>query len=100
MGAKSPFFLSHLKRELDKRISKNPKYSLRAFADWLDIDASFLSKVLSRQKVLSIKTADTIITKINPDDAEVRDKFLISVSKEIACYSLYKHDSSITDCDE
>ena len=99
MGSKIPFYLKYLKEEFDRRLETNPQYSMRSFAKWLDIDSSFLSKVFSRQKVLSLNFADQIINKLSSEDKGLRDKFIKSVSEEIACASLDKFDANLTDCD-
>ncbi|MCB9091200.1 MAG: hypothetical protein H6621_10830 [Halobacteriovoraceae bacterium] len=98
MGAKCPFFIQYLKEELDQRKLRNSNYSHRAFSQWLEVDPSFLSKVFSRQRVFSLKVADSIIRKLNPDDSEMREKFLTSVSEEMRCHSLNKYDTELTDC--
>ncbi|MEQ1878434.1 MAG: helix-turn-helix domain-containing protein, partial [Bdellovibrionia bacterium] len=53
-----------LKNELRKRIEKNPRYSLRAFANALGIHPSTLSAVLSNRRTLSPKSANRILTKL------------------------------------
>lgn len=52
-GPKTGCFSDLLNQEFAKRQSKNPKYSLRAFANHLNMDPSNLSKVLRGQKKLS-----------------------------------------------
>lgn len=98
MGAQTPFYLEYLKSQFDKRLEKNTHYSLRSFARWLSIDPSFLSKVFSRQKVLSLEFAEKIVTKLEPLDKGIRDQFIKSVANEQACYSLNKFDPSLTEC--
>ena len=100
MGKKVPFYLEYLKDEFEMRIEKNSQYSLRAFARWLTVDPSFLSKVFSRQKVLSLEVADKIVKKLAPEERDIRDKFVKSVSDELACHVLCKFDSALTSCKE
>lgn len=49
-----------LKNELTQRISRNPNYSLRAFARDLELSPSFLSEVINSRKRLSHRTATKI----------------------------------------
>jgi uncharacterized protein (TIGR02147 family) len=53
-------FREHLKRELESRIEKNPKYGLRAFSKHLDIDSSRLSKILKGQRPLSLPLVESL----------------------------------------
>jgi uncharacterized protein (TIGR02147 family) len=46
-------FVVLLRRELDQRLRSNQKYSMRAFAKYLGVEASALSKILSRKRKLS-----------------------------------------------
>ena len=43
-------FQTCLRNELERRCKANPAYSLRAFAKFLGVDPSFLSKVLSGKR--------------------------------------------------
>ncbi len=51
-----------------QKISKNPCYSLRAFARDLDISVSYLSEVLTSKKTLKPSYIDQVISKINLDE--------------------------------
>lgn len=46
-------FRLFLQAELVERCRKNPRYSLRAFAKFLEIEPSFLSKILSRKRSIT-----------------------------------------------
>ncbi|BBM83651.1 hypothetical protein [Candidatus Uabimicrobium amorphum] len=98
MGQKIPFYVEYLCNELQDRVARNPQYSLRAFAKFLDIDASFLSKVMSRKKVLSLKKVDEIVEKLRLTEEE-RKKFILSIANEQKCASLTKVDNDLTSCD-
>jgi transcriptional regulator with XRE-family HTH domain len=100
LGQANQFYLQFLKAELDRRISKNEQYSLRSFAAALNIDPSFLSKVLSKKKLLSLEGADSIINILEPNNIDLRVKFLKSISEEGACRSLDNYDPSLSDCDK
>ncbi len=45
-------FLNYLQQELERRCQKNPRYSLRSFAKFLEIDPSALSKILNGKRPL------------------------------------------------
>ncbi len=45
-----PSFVDFLKKEFKNRKGKNPRYSLRSFAQYLDVDASTLSKMMSGRR--------------------------------------------------
>ncbi len=98
MGKKIPFYITYLSTEFEKKKAKNPRFSLRAFSQWLEVDPSLFSKILSRQNIPSLKMANKMILKLNPDDTQLREKFLKSVSEENACKELHKLDSDLTDC--
>lgn len=51
-----------LREELARRASRNPKYSLRAFAKTLGLSSSFVSKLMNGQRPLTKKT----FAKISP----------------------------------
>lgn len=59
-----------LKRELDSRIKKNPNYSMRSFAKSLDVESSYLSKLLSGKRRVTEKAFDRIFRKINVSPSE------------------------------
>ena len=72
------YFLQRLNREFDDRKQKNPRYSLRAFANFLEIDPSSLSKVLNKKRNLSSNDA-LRIAKILKLDADEFHLFFSSV---------------------
>lgn len=49
----SPDVRVHLQRELKKRRRANPRYSLRAFAEFLRVSPAFLSEVMNGKHLLS-----------------------------------------------
>ena len=99
MGSDKPFFVMCLEKELFRRIDDNKQYSLRAFAKYLEVDASLLSKILQRKKMLPLKHSQAIADKLslNQDD---RAQFIISIAEEQKCRSLKKVDNHLTDCDD
>ena len=53
----SPEYIADLEEELQKRIQKNPSYSMRSFAQSLQLSPSFLSHMLSGKRALSLEKA-------------------------------------------
>ncbi len=49
-------FRQFLEDELNRRMQTLPRYSLRAFARQLDVDSSFLSKILSGKRTVTMRT--------------------------------------------
>lgn len=74
------YYQSCLKEELSLRIKKNPRYSLRAFAQFLDINPSTLSRVLKGEKRLSIDLSKKIAAKLELNPKELK-KFIISIAE-------------------
>lgn len=65
-------YIQILKSEFDKKVDKNPRYSLRAFAKHLEISPASLSNVLSGKKGLSERVAKSISEKLgfNAEESE------------------------------
>lgn len=66
------YFSDCLQKELVRRTQTNPLYSMRAFSRTLGVNVSILSRLLRRQTLPSLKTAEKIISKldIDPDEAK------------------------------
>lgn len=84
-----------LKQELENRKKRNPRYSLRAFARFVNIDVSILSKVLAKKTHLSAKQAVHVAEVLNLEPARKRN-FLLSVSKHYAPNELDEALTSIS----
>jgi len=71
-------FRIFLQEELARRCKKNPKYSLRAFARYLQVEPSFLSKILNGNRNITEKTISKFgeALGLHPLDIE---KFKISL---------------------
>ena len=67
-------FRIFLKKELKRRCSRNPNYSLRAFARFLEIDVSLLSKVLRAKHTMSESTFKKIARRMKLDEV-THEKF-------------------------
>jgi len=70
-----------LKAELERRQRINPRYSLRSFAQNLELSPSFLSKVLNGKKNLSIESAFDVSEKLQLSNTE----------KKLFCQWVAKH---------
>src|SRR5215210_2641418 len=57
-------FRFYLQQQLINRCRQNPRYSLRAFARFLDVESSALSKILRGQRDLSRKTFTKVATRL------------------------------------
>ena len=64
-------FSSRLMAEFHRRQSKNPSFSLRAFARQLDVDASELSKLLRSQRVAGTRLVSRLGKRLGWSDAEI-----------------------------
>lgn len=58
-------FRVFLQNELEARIKKNSRYSMRAFAKALDMDSSLLSKILNSKRALSFSMTEHLISRLN-----------------------------------
>lgn len=84
-------YIQIIKDEFEERKSKNPSYSLRAFAKNLNIDPSSLSSILSNKRALPLSKADGFIVKLklNEDKSQIFMRSLLSqVTKKSHNYVL------------
>lgn len=70
-----------LKELLEKRMSVNPRYSLRAFASALGLEASKLSEILAEKKGLSAERAGDICERLRLKGPE-GELFVLSVQAQ------------------
>lgn len=68
-------FRLYLQSELARRCKRNPRYSLRAFAEFLKMDASSVSQILSGKRNASTKVIKHITSALGTHP-EQRDVFL------------------------
>lgn len=73
--------ISILRTALERRKESNPRYSLRAFASFLGLHPSALSRVLSGKQDLSVPSALQILKKLKLDQEE-QELFIVSVGQE------------------
>ena len=67
------YYQESLKSELQKRCSRNSRYSLRAFSKAMNIDAPAMSRILSGKLIPSAKLAKKILDRVDfsPDEKEL-----------------------------
>lgn len=76
-----PYHVRVLIREMEKRKAKNSRYSLRAFAQFLDLAPSTLSRILTSSQELSVTTTKKIIKRLELSEEE-QFFFIASVAEE------------------
>lgn len=64
-----------IQREFLDRCKKNPAYSLRAFAKYLEIDQSFLTRILKGQRSITTSFAHSVGSKLGLKPAQVKSLF-------------------------
>lgn len=84
--------------EFKQKRAKNPRYSQSAFARFLGVDTTYLSKLLKGKILLSLDLAEQITRKLGLTPVERRE-FLLSVAEEQRCHALYLIDPALTECD-
>lgn len=62
---KNSDFRQYLEDELARRSQNSPRYSLRAFARHLDVDSSFLSKILNGKRTVTLRTIRMFGERLN-----------------------------------
>lgn len=87
-----------IQNEYKARAAKNSRYSQSAYAKFLGLDTTYLSKLLNGKILLSLDLAEQITKKLKLTPTE-RKEFLFSVAEEQKCHALYLIDASLTDCD-
>ncbi len=86
------FYLHILNKHLEDRRLKNPRYSLRAYANYLDFDSSTLSKIINKKRNFPLSRVLDISKKLNLTDREV-EKFANSVVNNKRVLNSSKKDS-------
>ncbi len=75
-----PFHIRMIEQELSRRKLENPRYSLRAFARYLGIGSSSLSRIIKNTQEISPSSTRTIIKKLKFTD-EDSILFLASIAE-------------------
>jgi hypothetical protein len=68
---KNSDFRQFLENELNRRTQTIPRYSLRAFARHLEVDSSFLSKILSGKRTVTMRTIRMFGERLNLTSEEL-----------------------------
>lgn len=69
---KTSDFRQFLEDELARRTQSSPRYSLRAFARHLDVDSSFLSKILNGKRTVTVRTIRMFGERLNLQTDELQ----------------------------
>lgn len=73
----SEVVLNYIRREFDRRKEKNPRYSLRSFAQAVDFDSASLSQLLNGRRKLTYETARQILSHLEMTEPE-RNQLLLT----------------------
>ena len=76
------FYRQKLQDELSARCDRNPRYSLRAFAQALDLNAGTLSRIFSGKQVPSPKLAQKLAASLDLDSQESENFFRSLTEKQ------------------
>lgn len=76
-------FRKFLEDELARRSQSTPRYSLRAFARHLDVDSSFLSKILNGKRTVTMRTIRMFGERLNLPTQELQKFAELSREKKI-----------------
>jgi transcriptional regulator with XRE-family HTH domain len=87
-----------INKEFKRRCEKNLRYSQNAFAKYLGLNSTYMSKLLKGKILLSLNLAERIMKKLNLSESEEKE-FLLSVAEEQKCHALYLINPSLTECD-
>src|SRR5579884_4269912 len=79
-NARLTSFVEFLSREFSRRKMMNPRFSLRGFARFLDLDPSFLSKVMRGPRRATPLLVERIARRLNLSERE-RQYFMSSLSR-------------------
>lgn len=77
----TPLHIRMLQKELGLRKKRNPRYSLRAFAQFLGIGSSTLSRILMNAQDISLVNSKLIMEKLDLSENE-RMLFVASIAEE------------------
>lgn len=69
---KNSDFRQFLEEELARRSQNYPRYSLRAFARHLEVDSSFLSKILNGKRTVTLRTIRMFGERLNLPPEELQ----------------------------
>ncbi len=87
-------YQDHLREELARRCERNNKYSLRAFARAIEVDAGTLSRILDGKQVPSQKLSQRIVNGLNLNPTQ-EEAFFTSVAEKQRTRNLQRQNSMI-----
>lgn len=73
----SDIVLNYIRREFERRKDKNPRYSLRSFAQSVDFDSASLSQIFNGRRRLTYETARQILNHFEMTEPE-RNQLLLA----------------------
>lgn len=76
-------FRQFLEDELARRSQNYPRYSLRAFARHLEVDSSFLSKILNGKRTVTLRTIRMFGERLNLQNEELQGFAEVSREKKM-----------------
>lgn len=84
MNLQNDYYIEAIKSELAHRTSRNPKYSLRAFARALGLEATVISQILNKKRTPSFRTAQRIVEGLGlaPDEQQLFYASLAAVQND------------------
>ncbi|MNJ92610.1 hypothetical protein D3C87_102830 [compost metagenome] len=80
---KNSDFRQFLEDELARRSQNSPRYSLRAFARHLEVDSSFLSKILNGKRTVTMRTIRMFGERLNLQNEELQRFAEVSREKKM-----------------
>lgn len=92
-----------LKSEFTKRKTKNPNFSVRAFARWLELSPAQVSQVMSGKRPLTLKALEKINKKLDISPFEKQtlvDSLVSNTSKKITPTSLLEEQQTFRSLSE
>ncbi len=75
------YYIKLLKEELDKKKIKNPAYTLRTYARYLDMDSGSLSGILNERRPFPLSKVDLVSDKLQLSQEE-KNKFITSIIQQ------------------
>src|SRR4051812_3095043 len=77
-----PFYRLSLRSELARRCESNPRYSLRAYARSLQVDAGTLSRLIAGKQIPTEKMARRLLDGLELEPEE-RARFLATIGTQL-----------------
>lgn len=89
-----PFYRAFLCDEFQRRLERNSRYSIRAFAQAIAIQPSALSQILAGKRTVSVRVLKRLLTAFEVS-AEERARFVSSVIEEKSARGIRKVDGAL-----